>query len=66
MNYKKRFFKLLCNSCNLDNDCYCQDKSQKSVDNCGMDKVVRTNKRIQDDLKKGLFAPNSVDYFNED
>jgi len=57
MRYKKQYSKTLCENCTLDKDCYCQNKSQKSVNNCGMEAVLAANKKIQKDVKNGRLMP---------
>ena len=48
-----KYEKPLCKQCNLDNDCYCQNKSQNSVNQCGMEHVFSYNQRLNEAHKKG-------------
>lgn len=53
------FSKKLCSQCNLNGECCCQ-KSQKEVDNCGMEQVISYNENYQQQLKSGTLTYGSL------
>ena len=47
-----KFRKPLCDKCNLDRDCCCQD-NQKDTDSCGMENILAYNRDYNKCLKAG-------------
>ena len=60
----KIFSKNLCKTCNLDGDCYCQHKSQKCTNDCGMDEVIEQNRKLRS-RSQTYDNPEYVDFMNE-
>ena len=47
--------KKICDDCNIDGKCDCQ-KSQKRVDNCGMETVMSQNKVYRREIRNGTLT----------
>ena len=60
----KKFSKNYCGTCSLDGDCYCQNKSQKSVNSCGIEKVVEQNRELRK-KSQTYDNPDYTDFMNE-
>ena len=65
-NYKRliMYAKNLCKKCNLNGDCWCQNKSQKDVNNCGMEQVIAYNRKINT-TGQNYDNPDYVDFMKD-
>ncbi len=59
------FTKPSCEKCNLNNDCYCQNKSQKFVNDCGMDKVLEYNRKLNSKHSQTYDNPDYAEFMQE-
>ena len=59
---KTVFIKPLCEKCTLNRDCYCQKKSQSSVNNCGMGEVLEYNRKLNSKHSQTYENPDYADF----